>query len=1243
MFKYVLILLFHLFFYSLNAQGYLAFIENKGQWNKQVKFKASLPYGTLYLLQTGYKIVLYDTTNYQQYFTPRYPKKKEEQPDPVFGEEPTVKAHAYEVSFVNSNSEPEIISEKKNSTYYNYFIGNDSAKWASHCNSYNAVTYKNVYNNIDIRFYTNQEQLKYDIIVYPGGDPSKVKLFIDGADALNIRKGELIINTSVGVVKEAYPYTYQIADAKREIVCNYRLNNKIIDFDIKEYDKSNILIIDPEIVFASFIKKNATQSITATNLGYSGAYDGDGNFILTGAISSDSFFVSKGAYQIKFNSTIFGAFNFGSHFIFHDPEIIITKLNPLGTDAICATFLGGAIGTELPNSTVVDKNGNILILGVTSSTDFPATRSTYGEGGVLDIFIAKLNNACTNLVASVRIGGKGIDGLNIRPAWQAQVAPKSPIPISIQQYNGDDARAFIEIDKTDNIYIVSCTQSNDFPISANAAQKSNRGGKYNQDAVMMKFSPDLNTLMYSTYLGGSEDDAAYSLAISPLSNDIYVVGVTGSNNFASNTVGTIMPDYKGGIGDGFISRFSNDGSNLFGSSYMGTSGMDNIYAIAFDLKGYPYITGTTTGSWPLVNANWSEKNGKQFIAKLQPDLSAFVYSTVFGTDTTLPNIVTTAFFVDRCEQVYVAGYGGTGDAGGYDNANGTLRSEYLYPNAGIVGLTVTPNAISTYSNKAGGFYYFILASNAQKQLYGSFFGTKYDPLQNGQAVRGDHSFGGTSRFNKDGILYQSYAIGHSIISSGGKVTNFPTTPNAWQSDQPNLFYIPSMAAVKIAFGFGGISGELQSNIDGVIKANACLPNAVKFTDVVAKAKLYRWDFGDGTAEQRTTIPTISHPYTSSGSYKVRLISIDSTTCNIADTSFVYIRTGIHKAINSFTANLQQPCADQTFEFNNSASLPTGAPAFTASSFMWNFGDGKTQAAGYNTVLHRYTNPGNYEVQLILQDTNYCNAPDTIRANIIVPSVIKAAFNYGASAACTPVTIGFTNNSTGANNSYRWNFGDGNSSTQMNPSYRYSTPGTYTVQLIATDNNSCNKADTTTQTITLASSAQAVYSYSPQPPQPNTPIVFNNQSMNASSYKWLYGDGDSLVSTASVVKHIYNSTGNFNACLIAYNNNAGCLPDTACQTIKAFVTPLANLPNAFSPNGDGNNDILYIRGYGIAKMQWRIYNRWGNLVYESASPTAGWDGKYKGTLQAQGVYTYSLDIVFSSGEKLSKTGDITLLR
>ena len=242
------------------------------------------------------------------------------------------------------------------------------------------------------------------------------------------------------------------------------------------------------------------------------------------------------------------------------------------------------------------------------------------------------------------------------------------------------------------------------------------GGKYKQDAFLVKFSADLSTLLYSTYLGGSQDDAAYSLAINPITNDVYVAGVTASNDFTGNTNTSVMPVYKGGIADGFICVFSNDGSVLRETTYMGTDGMDNIYAIRFDNKGSPYITGTTTGNWPVINAAWSQNNAKQFIAKLKPDLSAFDYSTVFGSDSSLPNIVTTAFFIDRCEQVYVAGYGGTANLGGAQNDQSPIK--YGFANAGTAKMNTTSDALSTYVTKHGGFYYFV--NSCLRRLHGGY-------------------------------------------------------------------------------------------------------------------------------------------------------------------------------------------------------------------------------------------------------------------------------------------------------------------------------------------------------------------------------------------------------------------------------------------------------------------------------------------------------------------------------------------
>ena len=166
---------------------------------------------------------------------------------------------------------------------------------------------------------------------------------------------------------------------------------------------------------------------------------------------------------------------------------------------------------------------------------------------------------------------------------------------------------------------------------------------------------------------------------------------------------------------------------------MGTTGNDMLYGIQFDKFGFPYIMGTTSrpaagaSGWPVVNAAFSQPGGKQFIAKLKPDLSGFEYSTVFGTNTDAPNISPIAFLVDRCENVYVSGWGGQ------------VNTKGGYPTAGTGGLPTTPDAIRQTTDNSD-FYFFVLERNATRQLYGSFFG------QDGGF--GEHVDGGTSRFDQ---------------------------------------------------------------------------------------------------------------------------------------------------------------------------------------------------------------------------------------------------------------------------------------------------------------------------------------------------------------------------------------------------------------------------------------------------------------------------------------------------------------
>jgi len=198
-------------------------------------------------------------------------------------------------------------------------------------------------------------------------------------------------------------------------------------------------------------------------------------------------------------------------------------------------------------------------------------------------------------------------------------------------------------------------------------------------------------------------------------------------------------------------------------------------------------------------------------------------------------------------------------------------------------------------------------------------------------------------------------------------------------------------------------------------------------------------------------------------------------------------------------------------------------------------------------------------------------------------------------------------------------------------------------MVANDPNTCNKIDSTSQTIIVSASPTAAFTYTPQEPKENAEYTFTNLSNGAILYKWSFGDGDSVITNKkdTVIKHIFNATATFNVCLTAINQY-GC-DSTVCTPISAIISPLAKVPNAFSPNGDGVNDIVRVRGYGITKMDWRIYNRWGTLIFKASSLKESWDGKFKGQVQPQDVYVYVLNITYSDGTIQNSKGDITLLR
>ena len=1196
------ILFFHLLLLTTNiyAQNYLEFVENKGQWDKNVSFKGNLNAGAIALKPDGgYRMLQQNTDDLKAIHEYYHATNKKEIQNNLQRQKLDLRSHVYEMSFLNANPNPQIISEKPQETYNNYFIDNDPSKWASGCKIFQTVTYKNIYPNIDVRYFTENGKLKYDIIVQPGGNPNQIAMIFDGADDIKLKQGNLIIKTSVAEEKELAPYTFQPSfEGRKPINCSFKQKGNVVAFDVEKYNTSIPLIIDPIKVFATF-----TGSV-ADNWGFTATYDKFGNFYAGGIVFGAGFPVNNG-------STFQGGVNSDDGNIY---DMGIIKFNSLGTARLYATYIGGSLGNDQPHSIIVNNNGDLFIAGRTNSTNYPTTQPNFGPCGLRDIILTKLNSL-GNIIASRKIGGTGEDGMNIK----AKYANNPLGTLSLNRNYGDDARSEVILDDAGNVLLASCTQSTNFPTTLNAWQIQNGGilslMSRKQDAVFIRANSDLSTIINSSYLGGDNDDAAFVLSIHPTTKDIYIAGGTASTDFPGNKFLSYQATFQGGDCDGFVVQLNSTATAIIKSSYFGTAGAENIYGIQFDRNGFPYIMGTTTGTWPIQNAIYNQPFGKQFIAKLNQNLSGFVYSTTIGTNSPAPNISPTAFLVDRCQNVYLSGWGGEINVG------------YSYQNSGTNGLPITANALQKTTDNSD-FYFLCIERDAKSILYGDYFG------QTGGAT-GEHVDGGTSRFDQDGIIYQSLCA-----NCGGGAT-FPTTPGVYAPNNGSANC--NLAAVKIAFNLAGIANGVRSSIKGVNgQVYGCVPVKVSFIDTIGEGQSYFWNFGDGTPEIQTTKPDTSHFYTSIGNFTVRLVSVDSSTCNIVDTSYVVIMIRSDSASLRLTNTKIGTCLSNTYEFDNRASIaPPGKP-FKPNSFIINYGDGSpNQSMGAQTIQHIYPSPGIYNGWMVLIDTNYCNHPDTLFFRINIVAIIKAQ-STPPPTGCVNSPTRFTNSSIGGNN-LMWYFGDGDSSAVENPSHIYTSTSTFTVKLIIYDSTSCNKKDSISFPYTISVSPISQFDYTPNPPQTNTAVNFINQSSGGNKYVWFYGDGDSLVTLNynQNVNHIYTATATYNSCLKVYNQ-FNCF-DTICKPIAAKVSTLFDVPSAFSPNGNGTNDKIYVKGFGIKTMKWQIYNRWGVLVFTSSSLSDGWDGTYQGKLQAQDVYHYSLAIVFFDDTKATKTGDITLLR
>lgn len=852
-FIFVYIVLFSITLSNIWAQeeySAIQFTENKGQYQSSIRYKLSINEGDIYLENNK---VTYNLFSRDLISDIHHGKKSIDTP---------INGHAYNVTFEKANPSSLFYGEDKSTNYSNFFIGQNQSKWATNVHDYKTIYYKNIYNGIDLKFYGYYGQVKYDFIIEPGANPDDILLNYKGIDKIKLKNGHLFLESNFGILVEQSPYAYQIVDGKEQkIDCQYVLKNNKVSFQFNEQYNPNLeLVIDPVLSFATY-----TGSV-ASNFGCTATYDDAGDMYVGGTVFGFGYPTTIGGFQTTFSG---GTIDMG-----------ITKFSANGSNLLYSTYIGGS-DNEIPHSLVVNSLNQLCILGTSGSIDYPTTTGvfddTFNAGPSLnlgagygfqylngcDIVVSKINATGNALVNSTYIGGTGNDGINRG---------------SELHYNyGDAFRGEIIVDVNDNIYVASTTSSTDFPTNSPTQGTYGGGGL---DGCVFKLSSNLSSLLWSTYLGGTDYDCAYSVQLDS-GGDILVTGGTKSTNFTT-TPGALHESFLGGDSDGFLTKFNSTGSTILASTFVGTSGYDQCFFVQADINDDIWVVGQTDGTYPITSGTYSNPNSGQFIQKLPNDLSSSLVSTTIGTGSGEVDIAISAFLVSDCNQIYISGWGGV--------TNRYTSLGALATSSTTTGLPITSPSFQSTTD-GNDFYLAVLNEDAQNLLYATFFGG---------SLSHEHVDGGTSRFDKRGKVYQAVCAG-----CGGH-SDFPTTPGAWSST--NNSSNCNLGAFK--FDLANITPTISIPLPYV-----CLPSSYTFNNNSSGGNAYHWDFGDGETST-DFVPT--HNFADTGNYQIQLIVMDTTGCLAPDTAFLSI--DVFMINNAIITQTDTICPGDSAQLNASGGV-----------------------------------------------------------------------------------------------------------------------------------------------------------------------------------------------------------------------------------------------------------------------------------------------------------------------------------